>query len=80
MWQQSLNDFYTIMAAGEPPLAIRFLALNTVAMVVFIIRRLRGAKPMRMEGVYSVQFILIVLNCAIALSEQYFPTIRIAVL
>jgi hypothetical protein len=70
MWQTTLNDLYAILAAGEPPLAYRFLLINTFAMIVFVLRRMSGRKPLDMRSANMMQFSLIVANCIIAATGQ----------
>jgi hypothetical protein len=66
MWQTTLNDLYNILATGEPPLAYRFLLINTFAMIVFALRRMTGRKPLNLKSANMMQLALIVANCAVA--------------
>lgn len=57
-WQ----DLYQFFLAGEQPLVWRLMVINTIVLVVFIIRRARRKSPMRMSTVYVVQALLIAAN------------------
>jgi hypothetical protein len=59
------SDLYNFFAAGDPPLAQRLLMINTVFLVLFIIRQSRAKYPMRPTTAYAVQAILITANAAI---------------
>ncbi len=60
-WQ----DLYQFFLAGEQPLVWRLLIINTIVLIIFIVRRARGKQPMRMSTVYVVQALLIVVNFCI---------------
>ena len=57
-WQ----DLYQFFLAGEQPLVWRLMIINTIVLVIFIIRRARGKSPMRLSTVYVMQALLIAAN------------------
>jgi hypothetical protein len=59
------GDLYAFFAAGHPPLALRLLIINTIFIMLFIVRRARGVHPMRADTVFLVQGFLIVANILI---------------
>jgi hypothetical protein len=67
---------YDFFAKGDPPLALQLLALNTVFFVLFIIRRMRGARAMRPSAATTVQALLIFANCLILLQDDITRTVR----
>ena len=64
------NELYGFFARGEPPLVFQLLLLNTVIFVLFMFRRLRGARAMRHETAVTVQSLLILANALIMFREE----------
>ena len=58
-WDQAL-DF---LGRGEPPLMFRLLAINTLFLIMYVIRRARVKHRMRESTVMQVQALLIAANC-----------------
>jgi hypothetical protein len=56
------NELYAFFAAGNPPLVLVLLALNTAFLVYFIIRRIRSKHPTRPTTAYMLQGLLIASN------------------
>jgi hypothetical protein len=71
-WQ----DLYTFFAAGNPPLAIRLMAINTIILVYFIIRRARGKNPMQAQTAFIVQALLIAANLFIMFAPNIMTVAR----
>ncbi len=59
------------MLRGEPPLLIQILILNTICLMIWMVRRMRGASAMRYKTANTVQAMLIVANCAVLLNSDY---------
>ena len=59
------NEIYRFFAAGEPPLAVQLLIVNTIFLIFMIIRRMRGAPALRPDTYAIVQAVLIFANAAI---------------
>lgn len=57
-WDQA----YDFLAAGDPPMIFRLLALNTVFIILFVVRRSRGAMPMEQSGMLVTQGLLVAAN------------------
>jgi hypothetical protein len=57
-WQ----DLYLFLVSGEPPLILRLLAINTIFLVIYVIRRARQEERMKEQSVYIVQAFLIAAN------------------
>ncbi|MGI9464149.1 MAG: hypothetical protein ACR2OM_09425, partial [Aestuariivirgaceae bacterium] len=56
---------------GEPPLITQLLILNTVVLIFWIVRRMRGASSMRYKTANIVQTMLIIANCAVLLNGDF---------
>lgn len=63
-------DIYDFFASGQPPIAVRLLAFNTVFFILFAIRRARGAAAMRHSTAIRIQVLLIVANFLILFQDQ----------
>ena len=50
------------LVSGEPPLILRLLAINTIFLVIYVIRRARQEERMKEHSVYIVQAFLIAAN------------------
>jgi hypothetical protein len=68
-WQE-LSDFF---AAGEPPMVFRILAINTILLIVFAIRKARTKTTKQSSNAIVVQALLIIINCIVMFQPQYFP-------
>lgn len=64
------DQIYSVLASGDPPMAYRLLALNTLFFVLFLIRRMRGAPSMRKEVAVRVQGLLIAANSLLLFQDQ----------
>jgi hypothetical protein len=60
-WDQA----YDFLASGDPPMMIRLLAINTIFVVLYAIRRAKSPHRMRDSTVMQVQALLVVANCLI---------------
>jgi hypothetical protein len=56
------DELYAFFAKGHPPLMAQLLALNTIVFMLFIVRRMRGARALRAETASMVQSMLLVAN------------------
>ncbi|MDH3742948.1 MAG: hypothetical protein OER56_15265 [Hyphomicrobiales bacterium] len=59
------------MMTGKPPLITQILALNTVALIFWIVRRMRGASALRAQTANIVQGLLIAANCFVLLNGDF---------
>ena len=57
-WDQA----YSVLAAGEPMMIERLLALNAVFLILYIIRRAKGFGPLRQPSLLYVQVCLLAAN------------------
>lgn len=64
-WQ--LTEFFT---KGEPPLIGQLMLVNTIFLIVLIIRRAKGLQTMRTEAVIQVQGLVILANAMVLFQEQ----------
>jgi hypothetical protein len=64
-WQMA--DFFT---KGDPPLIVEMMLLNTIFLIVVIIRRAKGLPTMRMESVLRVQALVILANAMVLFQDQ----------
>ena len=65
-WDQA-QDF---LISGDPPMYARLLALNAFFVVLFLIRRFKGAKPLSSFGLFGVQCLLLVANLLLMLQND----------
>jgi hypothetical protein len=64
-WQ--LTDFF---ANGSPPLIVELMLVNTIFLIVLIIRRAKGLDTMRTEAIIQVQGLVILANFMVMFQEQ----------
>ncbi len=57
-WDQA----YDFLSAGDPPMVFRIMALNTVFLILYVVRRAGAARPMDQSGVVIVQSLLVGAN------------------
>ena len=69
----NLADVRHFLLTGDPPIIVQLLALNTVLMVLFLIRRIRGKAGQRMHVTYTMQWILIFGIGGVILEDQWLP-------
>jgi hypothetical protein len=73
VWLSSYNDFMRTMASGNPPLGLQFLAVNSVFLILVILRRLRRQKTWRSGASHAMQISLITVNFLVLLQESLKP-------
>jgi hypothetical protein len=71
-WQ----DLYTFFAAGNPPLALQLMVINTIILVWYIVRRARGKHPLHTQTAFVIQGLLIASNMFIMFAPQVLGTAR----
>ena len=64
-WQ--LTDFFT---KGNPPVIVEVMLLNTIFLIVVIIRRAGGLETMRTQTVIQVQGLVILANAMVLFQDQ----------
>jgi hypothetical protein len=64
-WQ--LADFLT---KGNPPLVVELMLVNTIFLIVVIIRRAKGLPTMRTEAVIQIQGLVILANAMVLFQDQ----------
>ena len=57
-WDQA----YDFLAAGEPSMMLRILLINTIFVVLYIIRRARSPYPIKVHTVLQIQGLLVLAN------------------
>jgi hypothetical protein len=60
-WDQA----YDFLAAGDPPMMFRLLAINTIFVVLYIIRRAKSPHKLRESTIIQVQALLVIANLLI---------------
>ena len=60
-WSQA----YDFLSSGDPPMIFKLLAINTVCVVFYVIRKVKTNMALRESTVLQVQGLLIVANCLI---------------
>jgi hypothetical protein len=70
VWLAAYNDFIRIMASGSPPLGLQLLVVNTVFLIIVILRRLRGRAGWNAGASHAMQISLLTLNVIVALQPD----------
>jgi hypothetical protein len=65
-WQE-LSAFFE---QGHPPIYVLLLFLNTIVFIIFMLRRMRGARALRADTSAMVQTILLAANMLAIFSED----------
>ncbi len=65
------HDLYNFFASGEPPMVTRILAINTIFLVLYIIRNARSKKKTSTSHSLVVQSFLILVNFVVMFQPQY---------
>lgn len=60
-WDQA----YDFLASGEPPMMVRILMINTIFLILYMIRRARSPHPMKDHTVLQIQGLLVLANALI---------------
>jgi len=69
-WAADWDGLYRLLAKGNPPLAFQLLALNTIFLVLFIVRRATAKHRLRSRTVEVVQVFLLLANLCIIFQEE----------
>jgi len=56
------DELYAFFMKGTPPLIAQLMALNTVIFMLFMVRRMRGKRALRVETASLVQSLLLFAN------------------
>jgi hypothetical protein len=67
------NIWSDILLKGSPPLIVQLLALNSIVLIFFIVRRLRHKGPRKGHGAHIAQALLIIVNFAVLTQDQTRP-------
>ena len=60
-WDQAF-DF---LSSGNPPIMFSILAINTMFLILYAVRRAKNIHRMRQSTVIQVQVLLVIANCLI---------------
>ncbi len=71
--QAHWSDITTVLAQGNPPLALQLLVVNCIFFFMFAFRRLRGKKTRQNNAAYLINGILILVNAAVLTQAQLLP-------
>ncbi len=64
------GELYSFFAAGDPPLVLQLLALNTLFLAFFIVQKVRAKIKIRNSTIFFVQAVLILSNCAVMFQKE----------
>lgn len=67
------GELYRFFVAGNPPIVLQLLIINTAFLVFFIVRRLRRRTPVRYQGASIIQGLLIAVNATLMFAPQLVP-------
>jgi hypothetical protein len=68
-WQ----ELYSFFTAGDPPMVFRLLAINTLFLVYFAIRKARSNVSRNSSGANIAQAILIAINFIVMFQPVFVP-------
>jgi hypothetical protein len=71
-WQQAID----VLSSGNPPMILFILAINTVVLILFTIRRMRGFAVMPTRTAILVQSLLVAANLMILYQAEIEHFIR----
>lgn len=66
------DQLYSYFVDGYPPLILKLLVINTIFMVLFIIRRAASKHKLRPNTAYAVQGLLIAANAVVMFQSNMF--------
>jgi hypothetical protein len=69
------GELYAFFAAGNPPLALQLLILNTVFLMFLVIRKIKTKYHMRRSTSLAVQALLVMANVAVMFQQDTFKAI-----
>ena len=69
-WAADWDGLYRLLAQGNPPLALQLLALNTVFLVLYIVRKKTAKHRLRNSTVEVMQLLLLVANLVVVFQED----------
>ena len=64
---------YFFLTAGSPPLIVQLLVINTIFLILFILRRVTGIYTRKAHTSYIVQSLLILGNIAVLMQSELTP-------
>jgi len=70
------DELHAFFAKGNPPLLAQILALNTIVFMLFMVRRMRGARTLRAETASMVQSLLLVANMLAIFQENIINSVE----
>lgn len=65
-WDQA----YDFLASGHPPMIMKLLALNTVFLVMYLVRRTKSEHQIRHSTMMQVQVLLVAANLMIIFQTE----------
>ena len=72
IYQARWDELYQFFTNGYPPLVLKLLIINTIFLVLFIIRRARATYRLRPTTAYAVQGLLIASNAMVMFQNDVF--------
>jgi NADH:ubiquinone oxidoreductase subunit H len=70
IWAADWDGLYRIFTTGNPPLALVLLAVNTIFLILFIVRKATARHRMRQSTAYAVQGLLIAANISMLFKDE----------
>lgn len=67
------DSAYFFLTSGSPSLMIQLLAINTIFLILFILRRMTGVYNKKAHTSYVVQALLIIGNAAVLMQNDLMP-------
>jgi hypothetical protein len=70
IWRAPWHELYAFFAAGNPPLILQLLGLNTIFFVIYCFRAAHTKYALRAGAAFAVQFLLISANAVLMFQRQ----------
>lgn len=74
-WWQISN----FLMQGNPPVIVELMAINTIFLMLYIVRKARGASTIRGETLIQVQALVIFANVLLLFQEQIVAAMRMVI-
>ena len=72
-WWRQFYDLQAILLRGDPPLLTQLMVVNTIFLIVYILRRIRGVRPLRTQTATTIQVMLLFANATIVILGDTLP-------
>jgi hypothetical protein len=72
IYQARWDQLYNYFVAGSPPLVLKLLLINTIFLILFLVRNARNGNRPQSKATYMVQGLLIAANATVMFQNDMF--------